>query len=114
MRVAHERDAVGDRRGPQQTGAGSGLFRGAAPGAPGRGDAVSGAGEVEKVSALGVIELQRPRDRVEHGGGSAGDGAALELGVVLDADAGERGDLGASQAGDAPVRPAGRSRRRPG
>ncbi len=33
--------------------------------------------------------------------------AAFQFGVVLDADAGEQGDLGAAQAGDAAVRAGG-------
>ena len=85
--------------------------RARAAGAPGRGDAVGGAGEVEQVRALRVIQLQRPRHRVEHGRGCAGDRAALELGVVLDADPGEHRDLGAAQARDTPVRPRGDARR---
>ena len=37
--------------------------------------------------------------RVQNGGGDAGDRAAFELGVVLDADPGERGDLASTQPG---------------
>ena len=100
MRVADERDAVGDRRQrPLQARPRGGRLRRAAAGAAGGGDAVGGAGEVEQVRALGVVELQGAGDGVEHGGGGAGDRAALELGVVLHADAGERGDLAAAQAG---------------
>ena len=48
---------------------------------------------------FGVVELQGAGDRVEDGGGDAGDRAAFELGVVLDADPGEGGDLAAAQPG---------------
>ena len=84
MRVANERDAVGDGiECPLQTCSGSGLFRGAAPDAPGRGNAVCGPGQVQKVSALGVIELQRPCDRIENGRRGTADGTAFESGVIL-------------------------------
>ena len=73
--------------------------RGAAAG----GDAVGGAGEVVEVGALGVVELQRPRQRLQHAGGGAGDLAALEPGVVLHAQPGERRDLAAPQARHAAV-----------
>ena len=41
------------------------------------------------MGALGVVELQGPADRIQHSGRHPGDGAALELRVVLDADIGE-------------------------
>ena len=67
---------------------------------PARGrDAVGGAGEVEQVGPLGLVELQGPGQGVEHAGGRAGDLAALEPGVVLDAQPGECGDLAAPQSG---------------
>ena len=47
---------------------------------------------------FGVVELQGAGDRIEDGGGDAADGAAFELGVVLDADPGERGHLAAPQS----------------
>ena len=47
---------------------------------------------------FGVVELQGAGDRVEDRGGDAADRAAFELGVVLDADPGERGDLAAPQS----------------
>jgi hypothetical protein len=59
------------------------------------------AGEVEQMLALGVVELQRPRDRIQHALGGAADVAALQLGVVVEADVGEHGDLFAPQAGHA-------------
>ena len=50
--------------------------------------------------ALDVVELQRPRDGVEDALGRAADVAALEAGVVVEADAGELGDFLAPQARD--------------
>ena len=58
-------------------------------------------GEAEQVGAFGVVELQGAGERVEHAGGDSGQGAAFELGVVLHAHAGQRGDLAAPQAGHA-------------
>ena len=60
-----------------------------------------GAGEVEQVRALGLVELQAARERFEHAFGDAAQVAALHLGVVVDADAGEHRRLFAAQAGDA-------------
>ena len=74
VRVADERDAVGDglqRPLQARPGGGLGRRRGAGP-ARGR-DAVGGAGEVEEVGAFGLVELQRPGERVEDAGGRAGD-----------------------------------------
>ena len=65
-------------------------------------DVLRRAREVEQVRALGVVELQRPRERLEHGLGDTARVAALEPGVVVDADAGEQRDLLAAQARDAP------------
>ena len=48
---------------------------------------------------FGVVELQGPGDRVEHLGRDPGQGAAFQLGVVLDADPGQGGDLDAAQPG---------------
>ena len=53
------------------------------------------------MGAFGVVELQGPGDRVEHLGETPGEGAAFELGVVLDADPGQGGDLAAAQSGHA-------------
>ena len=61
--------------------------------------AVGGVGEVEQVGPFGVVELQGPGDGVQNGGGDAGDRAAFELGVVLDTDPGESGDLTSTQPG---------------
>ena len=51
---------------------------------------------------LGLVELQRPGQRLEDGLGDTAGVAALEPGVVVDADTGEQRDLLAAQAGDAP------------
>jgi hypothetical protein len=56
---------------------------------------------MEQVGPFGVVELQGAGDGVEHGCADPGQGAALELGVVLDADAGQGGDLAAAQSGHA-------------
>jgi hypothetical protein len=56
-------------------------------------------GEVEQVRPFGVVQLERPRERVEDRGGHPRDRAAFELGVVLDAHPGEQGDFTAAQPG---------------
>ncbi len=61
------------------------------------------------MGVLGVVELQRPRQRLQHAVGDAAELAALELGVVGHAHPGEHGDLLASQAGDAPRPVAGQA-----
>ena len=61
------------------------------------GDRAGGAGEVEQVGALGVVEPQRVGERLEDDVGGAGGVAALQALVVLDADPGQRGDLLAPQ-----------------
>ena len=55
------------------------------------------------MGTLGVVELQGPGQRVEDALGDPGEVAALELGVVLDADPGQVGDLAAPQPGHPPV-----------
>lgn len=67
-------------------------------------DPVGGARQVGQVGALSLVQLQGARDGIEDRSGCSGDRAALELGVVLDADPGERGDFGASEPADSPVR----------
>jgi hypothetical protein len=68
-RVPDERDAVRDGlQRPLQARPGGGLGRGAAPGAARGRDAVGGAGEVEEVGAFGVVELQRPGERLQDAG----------------------------------------------
>lgn len=60
-----------------------------------------GTREVEEMSALSVVELQRARQRLEHAVGCSGEVATLQACVVGDAHAGEDGDLFASQSGHA-------------
>ena len=60
-----------------------------------------GAGEIEEVGALGLVELQGVCDRFEDAVRDTGHVAALKAGVVGDADAGQDGDLLAAQPGDA-------------
>ncbi len=50
-------------------------------------------GQIEQVGAFVLVQLQRPRDRVENVLGDAADVALLKARVPLDADAGEHGDL---------------------
>ncbi len=57
--------------------------------------AVGGLGQVQQVGAFGVVELEGAGDGFEDGRGDAGEVAAFEFGVVLDADVGQRGDLAA-------------------
>jgi hypothetical protein len=57
--------------------------------------------EVEQVRALGVIEPQGARERLEHGVGDSGSVAAFEAGVVVDADAGEQRHFFPAETGDA-------------
>ena len=52
--------------------------------------------------ALGVVELQRPRERLEDGVGDTAGVATLESRVVVDADTGEQRHLFAAETGDAP------------
>ncbi len=68
-------------------------------------------GEPEQVLALVRIEQQRPRDRVQHLRRGVDVAALLQPGVPGDADAGERGDLLAAQAGR--TAPGGRAAGRP-
>ena len=63
--------------------------------------AVGLVGQAQQVGAFGVVELQGAGERVEDAGGDTGEGAAFELGVVLHAHPGQRGDLAAPQPGDA-------------
>jgi hypothetical protein len=62
-----------------------------------------GAAEVEQVRPFGLVEAQRPGERVEDALGDAGEVPALELRVVLHADTGQVGDLAAAQTRHAPV-----------
>jgi hypothetical protein len=65
---------------------------------PGR---LGGAGEVEEVGALGVVELERPGQCLQDALGGAAHVSAFKARVVLDAHAGQHGDLFAAQPGNA-------------
>jgi hypothetical protein len=52
---------------------------------------------------LGLVELQRPRQRLQHEVGHAADLATLETAVVVGADTGQRRDLFAAQARHPPL-----------
>jgi hypothetical protein len=65
---------------------------------PGR---LGGAGEVEDVGALGVVELERPGQCLQDALGGAAHVSAFKARVVLDAHAGQHGDLFAAQPGNA-------------
>src|SRR6478735_1599823 len=70
-------------------------------------DAVGGASEVVQVGALGLVALQGTGQRLQNGRGGSCDVAALEPGVVLDADPGDCGDLATAQCRHT-ARPGGR------
>jgi hypothetical protein len=55
------------------------------------------------VLLLGLVEVQGAGQGVENAVGSTGEVAAFELGVVLNADPGQVGDLAAAQPGHAAV-----------
>jgi hypothetical protein len=102
--------AVTDDRGggelvehPLQARSGCPGFAGPPAGSHYRASSVGGLGEVEQVGSFGLVELEGSSDRVEDGGGGAGEGTTFQFGVVLDAHAGECGDLAATQAGNATV-----------
>ena len=50
------------------------------------------------MDAFGVVESQRAGDGVEDLIGDAGEVASFDLGVVLDAEPGKGGDLGAAKS----------------
>ena len=56
-----------------------------------------GPGQVEQVRPLGLIQLQRADQRVQHRLRDAAQIAPLQPGVVLDADPGQLGDLRPAQ-----------------
>ena len=62
---------------------------------------LGGAGEVEEVGAFGVVELERSGQCLQHALGGAAHVSAFKAGVVLDAHAGQDGDLFAAQPRDA-------------
>ena len=66
---------------------------------PRRGDRFESAGEIEQVRALRLVELQGAGERSEDAVGDAGHVAALDPGVIGDADASQDGDLLAAQPG---------------
>ena len=72
--------------------------------------AVSFPGQPQQVHPFGVVELQGAGERVEHAGGHTGQRAAFELGVVLHAHPGQRGDLAAPEPGHAAFAGAGAAR----
>ena len=53
------------------------------------------------MGAFGVVELEGPGDGVQDRGADAGQDAAFEFCVVLDADAGQCCDLAAAKPRDA-------------
>jgi len=69
--------------------------------APQRGRRLGRPGEVEEVRALGLVELQRARQRLKHAFGDTAHVAALQPGVVRDADSGQDRDLLAPEFGKA-------------
>jgi len=50
---------------------------------------LAGAREVEQMCSLGLVELERARERLEHRLGDTGRVPALEPRVVVDADTGK-------------------------
>src|SRR5207244_3627371 len=60
-------------------------------------------GEVVKMSALRLVQLERTAEGLEDLFGDASQVPSLEPGVVLNAHPGQRGHLGAAQSGDAAV-----------
>jgi hypothetical protein len=73
------------------------------PAARSRGGGTGRPGKVGQVLAFGLVQLQGAGQRIEHDVGDPGEIAALQLGVVLDADTGEVGHLAAFQPRHAPV-----------
>src|SRR5436190_7205125 len=63
---------------------------------------VRGAREIEQMAVLCLVELQRARERLQHGLGHAAEAAALEARVVVDGHSGEERHLFPAQTGDAP------------
>jgi hypothetical protein len=59
--------------------------------------------EIEEMSPLRVVQLKRAGKRLENAFRDSGKVAALEAGVVVDADPGEDGDLLPAQSRNAPI-----------
>jgi hypothetical protein len=62
---------------------------------------MGGASKVEEMSALGVVELERSGQRLEHAFGHAAQVSAFQARVVRKADAGKDGNFFAAQPRDA-------------
>src|SRR6185437_6737744 len=62
-----------------------------------------GAGEVEEVGALGVVEVERPRKCLQHALGDSSHASALQAGVVRNAHSGQDGDLLTTERGHPPT-----------
>jgi hypothetical protein len=71
---------------------------------------VRGAGEVEEVGALGVVELKRASQRREDALGDPVHVSALKAGVVRSAHTGQNGDLLATESRNAATAVGGQSR----
>jgi hypothetical protein len=59
--------------------------------------------EIEEMRALGLVELQRTRKRLQHAFRDPSRVAALEADVVVDTDPGEERDFFPAKSGNAPV-----------
>src|SRR6266540_4333182 len=68
------------------------------------------AGEIEEVRTLGVVELERPSQCLQHALGDPAHVSALQAGVVRSADAGQDGDLLATESGNAATAVGGQPR----
>ena len=98
--VAYVRRRVGDHiQDPLHTGPDARL-RGATPGAQG---GVPGAGQVEQVGPLCLIELQRIGECFQHAFRYPVEVAAFQPGVVVDAHAGEQRNFLPAESGHPPV-----------
>src|SRR6266540_804975 len=98
--VAHERRRAGDRV-EDALHARPHLLRRRATTPTGR--RARCAREVEEVCALGLVELERARKRLENAFGDSVRVAALETRVVVDADAGEERHFLPTEARNTPI-----------
>jgi hypothetical protein len=78
---------------------------GSGPPAGARRAGIGGAGEIEQVGPLGVVELQGAAERVEHALRDPGEVPAFEAGVVVDAHSGQQGEFLPAWVGYAPGPP---------